>query len=735
VLEHAPVIYQQVAGAQQPVSGQFVLLGNNEVGVQVGSYDATQPLVIDPVLSYNTYLGGNGDDSGFGIAVNGSGNAYVASYTQSANFPATTGAFQTSLGGGYDAYVAKLNTSGTALVYSTYLGGNSNDYGLGIAVDGSGNAYVTGYTQSTNFPTTTGTFQTGYGGSQDAFVTKLNIGGTALVYSTYLGGNNTEQGIDIKVDVSGNTYITGYTQSTNFPTTTGAFQTNAANSNVKDFVTKLNTNGTGLVYSTYLGGNNIVYGRGIAVDGSGNAYVTGYTNSTNFPTTTGSFHTSLSGGYDDYVTKLNASGTGLVYSTYLGGSGDDGCEGIAVDSSGNAYLTGFTFSSNIPTTTNAFQTSFGGGSDDGFLTKLNASGTALLYSTYLGGNGADFGKGIAVDGSGNVYVTGPTSSTNFPTTTGAFQTNYGGGNDGFVSKFALLTSTTTSLIDNGPNPSIGGQTVNFTGTVNPSVPAGETILLEDASNGNAVVATTTIAAGGFSFNVSNLPAGTHNLFAVYSGDSTYAGSQSSQVNQVVSAPPSIAAVVINQDISALYNAAGQPSAGVQRSMVNDAVYTFSEPVNIISSNTEPNVFTISYAPGFTTGTGLPTLDWEPVANSNNTQWAVTFNGSNTQGGSILNGEYVITVNDPTAITAVSDSQQLSLSASGIGSASQSFYRLYGDINGDELVNAADNVQFKQALTSYNAAFDFNADGFVNASDNVRFKQDLTINYSGFTPTI
>jgi Dockerin type I domain len=198
--------------------------------------------------------------------------------------------------------------------------------------------------------------------------------------------------------------------------------------------------------------------------------------------------------------------------------------------------------------------------------------------------------------------------------------------------------------------------------------------------------------------------------------------------------PGITSVKINQDISALYNAAGQPSAGVQRSMVDDVVYTFSEPVAITSSSTEPNVFTIAYAPGFT-GTGLPALNWTAVAGSNNTQWAVTFNGPNTQGGSILNGEYVITVNDPTAILAVADSQQLSLASSGIGSATQSFYRLYGDINGDEFVNAADNVKFKQALTTYNAAFDYNSDGFVNASDNVRFKQDLTVNFTGFTPTI
>jgi hypothetical protein len=279
--------------------------------------------------------------------------------------------------------------------------------------------------------------------------------------------------------------------------------------------------------------------------------------------------------------------------------------------------------------------------------------------------------------------------------------------------------------------------VNFTGTVSPSVPDGETVTLEDASNSNAVVATTTTTGGNFSLNVSNLPVGTHNLFASYGGDAIYNPSQSSQVSQVVSSAvaPSISAVVINQDISALYNAAGQPSPGygVQRSMVNDIVYTFNEAVNIVSPATDPNVFTISIASGWT-GT-VPTLSWAPVAGSGNTEWAVSFSGAGVSGGSIANGAYTITVNHPSAITAVSDSQGLSLTSSGIGSATQSFYRLFGDINGDEFVNASDNAKFKQALTTYNAAFDFSQDGFVNASDNAKFKNDLVVNFSGFSATI
>jgi hypothetical protein len=217
-------------------------------------------------------------------------------------------------------------------------------------------------------------------------------------------------------------------------------------------------------------------------------------------------------------------------------------------------------------------------------------------------------------------------------------------------------------------------------------------------------------------------------------DGTYAAGNTVTVAVVVnSAPAAITSVVINQDISALYNAAGQPFAGAQRSMVDDIVYTFSEPVNILDPGTDPNVFTVTVAAGWT-GT-VPTLSWAPVVGSNNTQWAVTFSGNGVTGGSIANGAYAITVTDPASIMAVSDGQTLSLDASGIGGATQSFYRLYGDINGDEVVNAADNLKFKQALTTYNAAFDYSDDGTVNASDNLKFKDDLTVNFSGFTATI
>jgi hypothetical protein len=409
--------------------------------IWVGNYDKSQALVIDPLI-YSTYIGGSGDDQGFGIAVDGSGNAYVTGRTWSTDYDVTAGAYQTTNAEGFDVFVTKLNASGSGLMYSTYLGGSNADYGFfGIAVDGSGNAYVTGYTQSTNFPVTAGAYQTTFGGgSYDIFVTKLNASGSGLVYSTYLGGSSDDEGQGIAVDGSGNAYVTGLTGSTNYPVTAGAYQT--TNHGSKDvFVTKLNASGSGLVYSTYLGGNSYDEGDGIAVDGSGNAYVTGVTESTNFPVTVGAYQTThADSGYyvvyfDVFVTKLNAGGSGLMYSTYLGGSSDDLGLGIAVDGSGNAYVTGFTGSGNFPVTAGAYQTTFGGGYEDVFVTKLNASGSGLIYSTYLGGSGGDGGYGIAVDGSGNAYVTGWTDSTDFPVTAGAYQTTHGGGDyDVFVTK-------------------------------------------------------------------------------------------------------------------------------------------------------------------------------------------------------------------------------------------------------------------------------------------------------------
>jgi hypothetical protein len=412
---------------------------------QLGGYDKTQALIIDPLI-YSTYIGGSSGDGGNAIAIDNFGNAYITGSTLSTDYDITPGAFQTTKGAAADVFVTKLNSTGTGLIYSTYIGGSSADYGNAIAIDGSGNTYITGYTGSTDYPVTPGAFQTIKAAYSDVFVTKLNSTGTGLIYSTYIGGSDYDYGFAIAIDGSGNTYITGFTGSTDYDITLGAFQTTYSG-NVDVFVTKLNGMGTNLIYSTYIGGSGNEDCRSIAIDGSGNAYITGFTHSTDYPITPGAFQTTIAGFpflVDVFVTKLNSTGTGLIYSTYVGGGSGDFGNAIAIDGSGNAYITGFTYSTDYPITPGAFQTTKGAGADV-FVTKLNSTGTGLIYSTYIGGSGEESGNAIAIDGSGNAYITGYTgSSTDYDITPGAFQITYGGGfNDVFVTK---LNSTGTGLI-------------------------------------------------------------------------------------------------------------------------------------------------------------------------------------------------------------------------------------------------------------------------------------------------
>ena len=355
---------QSTIGNQKFLDGRFILLADNRVGFEVAAYDRRRPLVIDPTLSYQTSLAGSDDDQGYGIAVDSSGNAYVTGDTYSSDFPTTASALQATFGGGDDdAFVTKLDATG-AVVYSTYLGGSSDDQGYGIAVDSSGNAYVTGDTYSSDFPTTASAYQPALNGISDAFVTELNAAGNGLLYSTYLGGSKGDFGQGIAVDSSGNAYVTGYTYSSDFPTTAGAYDTSCGtdeecNSTADAFVTKIDTTKTGsasLTYSTYLGGSSYDFGWGIAVDSAGNAYVTGEADSSDFPTTASAYQPAFGGGSSDaFVAKLSATGGALLYSTYLGGSSNDYGYGIAVDSAGNAYVTGEADSSDFPTTASAYQ--------------------------------------------------------------------------------------------------------------------------------------------------------------------------------------------------------------------------------------------------------------------------------------------------------------------------------------------------------------------------------------------
>jgi Beta-propeller repeat len=442
---HKPVIYQAKGGNRQEVAGSFDLGrgpsgGVQEVRFRLGDYDRSRELVIDPTLSYSSYLGGTQDDFGNAIALDASGNAYITGQTLSTNFP-TLSSYQTACSSCStfsepDVFVSKVNSSGSALLFSTYIGGNYQDSGNGIAVDANEYVFVAGTTSSSDFPVLNA-FQSTSGGPTtpgvpgDAFVLKLNPSGSSLAFSSYLGGSAEDDAYGIAVDKAGEAYVVGHTESTNFPLE-DAYQTQN-NGSFDVFVTKVAGSGSSLVYSTYLGGAAEDDGYAIAVDSSENAYITGQTLSNNFPTAA-AYQAAYGGTADAFVSKLSFSGSKLTlaYSTYLGGSSTDQGFGIALDSSNNAYITGLTSSTNFPTA-NPYQGSFQGGSSDAFLSKLSSNGTTLTYSTYLGGSSTDSGRGVAVDSTGHAHVVGYTSSSNFPTAN-PVQSTYAGNQDGFLSR-------------------------------------------------------------------------------------------------------------------------------------------------------------------------------------------------------------------------------------------------------------------------------------------------------------
>jgi hypothetical protein len=486
IIERAPAAYQLIGGARRTVRSGFRLLGPRRVGFDVGPYDRSQPLVIDPTIDFSTQLVGSAPGTGLGVAVDGAGDTYVTGETSSANFPTAHPLQAQPKGKTQSAFVAKLDPSG-ALVYATYLGGGGYTSGRGIAVDAAGDAYVTGATNSTDFPTTAGAFQRSYGGGPfDAFVAKLDPAGTRLDYSTFLGDTHYDEGNAIALDADDRAVVTGKTVSPQFPvvhplaphTTSGAF------------VTKLDRAGTRLVSSSVFGGtaagNHGDVGFGVAVDREGDTYVTGETNDTGFPTAS-PLQASIAGGADAFVVKIDAAGTRLDYATYFGGSGDDVGRAIAADSDGNAYVTGLTTSRDLPTA-NPIQATNTSRPPDGsaaFVAKLDPTGSALVFSTYLGGGAAgadgaaasgdgaaagadgaaasedgaaaggdgaaaggdggvaggdggaagadDAASGIAIDRARDVYVTGETSSTDFPLA-GPLQRTLHGADDAFVTE-------------------------------------------------------------------------------------------------------------------------------------------------------------------------------------------------------------------------------------------------------------------------------------------------------------
>ncbi len=445
LVQKKPRAYQQIDGQEKAVDAGYVICGS-QVGFKIGEYDKTRPLIIDPVLVYSTFFGGTGAEVPYGIAVDAQGAVYITGATASMDFPTQSSVQSEYKGGSTDAFIFKLGPTGSQLVYSTFIGGSGTDEGHSIAVDAGGNAYITGFTQSADFPAVNA-FQKTRAGEQEAYVLKLNSSGTAIVFSSYLGGSSDDRGLGIALDAGNNVYVTGTTASTNFPTQS-PYQRNNAGGFADAFVTKVGAAGN-LVYSTYVGGIGNDNPLGIAVDGNGSAYVTGWTTSVNFPVVN-AFQTKFGGldipvGTDDvFVFKLNPAGTGLDYSTYIGGTGSDEGTRIAVDVSGNAYVTGYTSSLNFPTV-KPYQSILGNASVcistpsstclDAFVAKLSTDGKSLVFSTYFGGFANDSGTGIAVDSSGAVYVSGYTTSFDFPSANG-IQNFIGGDRDAFVAKFA-----------------------------------------------------------------------------------------------------------------------------------------------------------------------------------------------------------------------------------------------------------------------------------------------------------
>jgi hypothetical protein len=505
--ERRPVVYQTTGSERRPVAGRFVLVGRRTVSFQLAAYDRSRPVVIDPVLIYasflggadldeghavaadaggnlyltgrtlstpagdsdvlvrkispdgstflyNADLGGSDNDIGNAIAVFSDGSAYVGGRTRSGDFPVFN-AFQNANLGVNNAFVLRLDPSGSNLIFSTYVGGSTDDRGYALALDTQGSVYLAGGASSTDFPTSPGAFQRLNRGGLDCFVVKFDSSGNGI-WGTLVGGGSDDQAFGIAVDANGNSYITGQTNSDSYPQVNPPFQ-HSRHGGLDAFVTEITADGSGLVYSTFAGGGNDDTGNAIAVDPNGNAYVAGTTASGDFPTTNGAFQTGYAGGSSDaFVLAYTANGQFLMFSTLVGSHGTDEGNGIALDGANDVFLIGDTNSDQYPVTANAIQPNRAGGFDVVF-SVLDSRGSQLLYSTFFGGSGDDFGLAVAADADANAYFTGATSSNDFPVTNGAAQTQPGGGvSDAFFALIAPggsgLARSSMSSVTNAVNP-------------------------------------------------------------------------------------------------------------------------------------------------------------------------------------------------------------------------------------------------------------------------------------------
>lgn len=435
--EDRPYLYQERDGQRVEVRGGYRRVSRDVLGFWATGHDSRLPLVVDPGVTWSSFLGGSANDYPFRVAMATNGDIIIAGYTESDDYPVSSGAYQRTKNAGRDVMVTRMRGDGTGIVWSTFLGGAGVDHALAMAVDGSNNVFVAGNTHSTNFPVSTGAFRTTAGGGGDGFVARFNSSG-GLVYSTYLGGVGSDIVNGIAVDASGVATVTGSTSSTNFPTTAGVVRRTLESED--GFVTRVNSTGTQLVYSTLVGCPGSDQLLAVALDGQGQATVVGRTNSAAFPTTPGVVEPSGDTFWDGIVVRLNSTATAYVYVTYLAGAGYDEPQAVAVDASGSAFVAGQTASPNFPISSGGYQRAKGGGTYDGFVVKLSPDARTLQYGTYLGGNGEEYLYGIALNTAGKAHIVGYGTSTNFPVTTGAHDSNPNGGYDAFVSRLSASGS-------------------------------------------------------------------------------------------------------------------------------------------------------------------------------------------------------------------------------------------------------------------------------------------------------
>jgi hypothetical protein len=426
--DEAPLAYQTTGFFDQVIPCSFLVQDDAILTFQVGDFDETLPLIIDPGLVFSTLLGSNNFDPPNAIEEDAEGNTLIVGSSWSTNFPVTPGAYDTTKEGSRDAFITKVNQNGTSLVFSTFLGGSTDDGCCDIELDSSDNLYLIGSTGSPDFPITTGTIQTNKSGSLDAYIAKMNSSGDRLFYSTYLGGSSDDRGSGIEIDDNGTIFVRGFTLSSDFPVVSGSYDT-SPNGNWDHFLAKVNSTATRLEYCTYIGGSNEegidISHSGFFLDSDGCVYLSGITKSTDFPVTPYAYMKAYQGGYQDgYVLKMSANGSRIEYSTYIGGSNFERIEDLAVDAHGYIYLTGSTNSSDFPTTPGAYDTTLSGESE-AFLLKLNSSFHKLEYSTFFGGSANEQGNCIKVNKDGMACIGGSTASTDFPLTADAVDDSIG----------------------------------------------------------------------------------------------------------------------------------------------------------------------------------------------------------------------------------------------------------------------------------------------------------------------